>query len=126
MKSWAFRSDKLVKLHKVKCELHSSISALSAQFFIYRVMHWLFLLLSVYLLINSVILNLSFPFHFSFLSVSPVGCRVLIFYLSVGEKNLKFFSVGKGGSSFVIFGLRVGLCELQMCLHLCVGYFVLN
>ena len=27
---------------------------------------------------------------------------------------------GRGGSSFAIFGLRLGLCELQMCLHLCV------
>jgi hypothetical protein len=37
------------------------------------------------------------------------------------ERNLKKnnFSLGwKGGSSFAIFGLCVGLFELQMCLHL--------
>jgi hypothetical protein len=40
-----------------------------------------------------------------------------------GKEILKNnFSVGKGGSSFAIFGLCVGLCELQMCLHLCDGF----
>jgi hypothetical protein len=41
----------------------------------------------------------------------------------LGEGILKnnFPSGGKGGSSFAIFGLCVGLCELQMCLHLWVG-----
>ncbi len=43
----------------------------------------------------------------------------------VGKEILKnSFSVGKGGSSFAIFGLSIGLCELQMCLQLWVGFFV--
>jgi hypothetical protein len=34
------------------------------------------------------------------------------------------FSLGwKLTSSFAIFGLRVGLCELQMCLQVCDGFF---
>jgi hypothetical protein len=49
------------------------------------------------------------------------------FYLACGLAVLKileggilknnFLLGGKGGSSFAIFGLCVGLCELQMCLH---------
>ena len=44
-----------------------------------------------------------------------------------GKEILKIiFSLGgKGVSSFAIFGLCVGLCGLQMCLHLCDGYFLL-
>ena len=44
-----------------------------------------------------------------------------------GKEILKnnFSLGGKGVSSFAIFGLCVGLCELQMCLHLCDGYFLL-
>ena len=43
-----------------------------------------------------------------------------------GKEILKnnFSLGGKGVSSFAIFGLCVGLCELQMCLHLWVGFSV--
>jgi len=34
------------------------------------------------------------------------------------------FSVGKSESSFAIFGLCVGLCELQMCLYVWSGFKV--
>jgi len=37
-----------------------------------------------------------------------------------GGVKIIFLSGGKGGSSFAIIGLCVGLCELQMCLHLYV------
>ena len=60
------------------------------------------------------------------------GRLLLLCRLRVGGfKNFKRkeilknnFSVGKGGSSFAIFGLSIGLCELQMCLQLWVGFFV--
>jgi len=44
--------------------------------------------------------------------------------LREGILKNNFPSCGKGGSSFAIFGLSVGSCELQMCLHLWVdSYF---
>jgi len=45
-----------------------------------------------------------------------IGC-FKNFFRGKGFKN-DFPYGGKGGSSFAIFGLWVGLCELQMCLHL--------
>jgi len=52
-------------------------------------------------------------------------CRLWEAVLKIleGKEILKNnFSLGvEGGSSFAIFGLRVGLCELKMCLHLWVG-----
>ena len=52
-----------------------------------------------------------------------VGCVLADLKILEGKEILKNnFSVGKGESSFAIFGLRVGLCELQMCLHLCDGF----
>ena len=44
-----------------------------------------------------------------------------VYFFEGKEKNFKIHSVGKGGSSFASFGLRVGLCGLQMCLHLYVS-----
>jgi len=42
--------------------------------------------------------------------------REAILKILEGKENLKnnFLLGGKGGSSFAIFGLCVGLCELQM------------
>jgi hypothetical protein len=46
------------------------------------------------------------------------------FKILEGKEILKNnFSVGKGGSSFASFGLSLGLCGLQMCLHLCIGLY---
>ncbi len=65
-----------------------------------------------------------------FMSSVAIICRVLfclacvsgvLFFFEVCKNILKFFLGGKGRSSFAIFGLCVGLCELQMCLHLCDG-----
>jgi len=41
----------------------------------------------------------------------------------VNRKRFQFCLRGKGGSSFASFAQCLGLCGLQMCLHLCVGYF---
>ena len=35
-------------------------------------------------------------------------------------------SVGRQTSSFAIFGFSVGLCELQMCLAVCVNYLTIS
>ena len=58
------------------------------------------------------------------LFVSAVGSGFKNFRREGNFKN-NFPLGGKGVSSFAIFGLCVGLCELQMCLHLCDGYFLL-
>ena len=52
-----------------------------------------------------------------------VGCGVAVLKILEGKGIFKnnFSFGGKGVSSFAIFGLCVGLCELQMCLHLCNG-----
>jgi hypothetical protein len=48
-----------------------------------------------------------------------VGCAVAVLKILEREILKNNFSLGgKGESSFAIFGLCVGLCELQMCLHL--------
>ena len=48
-----------------------------------------------------------------------------IFYFQKGRRFflIQFCLRGKGGSSFASFGLCLGLCGLQMCLHMCAGYF---
>ena len=53
------------------------------------------------------------------LFVSAVGSGFKKFRREGILKN-NFSFGGRGVSSFAIFGLCVGLCELQMCLHLCV------
>ena len=54
------------------------------------------------------------------------GCAVAYFF-SEGEEIflIQFCLRGKGRRSFARFGLCLGLCSLQMCLHQCVGYFSL-
>jgi len=49
-----------------------------------------------------------------------LGCAVVYFLFSEGEEFflIQFCLGGKGGSSFASFGLRLGLCGLQMCLRL--------
>jgi len=52
--------------------------------------------------------------------------QIYFVFLSVGNPKtvLKGGLTGwRGGSSFASFGLCLGLCGLQMCLHLCVGLF---
>jgi hypothetical protein len=74
-----------------------------------------------------------------FLSVSlPEGCqgiKILFYYfliltqmfycIGAREKNFKVHSMSRGVSSFAIFGRRVCLCELQMCLHLRYNYLTI-
>jgi len=62
------------------------------------------------------------------LSLTVIVCVVLVsavayFLFSEGEEIflIQFCLRGKGGSSFASFALCLGLCGLQMCLHLCVG-----
>jgi hypothetical protein len=52
-----------------------------------------------------------------------VGRALAVLKILEGKEILKnnFSFGGKGVSSFAIFGLCFGLCELQMCLHLCDG-----
>src|SRR5690606_38874027 len=52
-----------------------------------------------------------------------VGLCVCVFYffLKGWKKYFEILSAWKGGSSFASFGLCLGLCGLQMCLHLCDG-----
>jgi len=59
----------------------------------------------------------------AFLSGLGVGCFI---FFDVLVKIFCYLG-WLGGSSFAIFGLCVGLCELQMCLHLCSfnNYFIL-
>jgi hypothetical protein len=49
-----------------------------------------------------------------------LGCVIAYFLFSEGEDFflIQFCLGGKGGSSFASFGLCLGLCGLQMCLHL--------
>jgi hypothetical protein len=68
------------------------------------------------------LVNIEFPYHFC--CVCRVVCRcIFIFFEALGNflKTI-FVCVGKA-SSFAIFGLWVGLCELQMCLLL-GGFFI--
>ncbi|MBS1653120.1 MAG: hypothetical protein JSU07_14030 [Bacteroidetes bacterium] len=71
----------------------------------------------------------AYPFSFGRHSVRHVSvtcpwygrCVGCLFFFEGQEKNFKIHSAGKGGSSFASLGLRVDLCGLQMCLHLCVS-----
>jgi hypothetical protein len=62
--------------------------------------------------------------YFTVIVVS--GCAVEFFLFSKGEEIflIQFCQRWKGGSSLASFGWSVGWCGLQMCLHLCDGYFV--
>jgi hypothetical protein len=65
----------------------------------------------------------------SVLSFSVIVCRVVRLHIFF-QKGRRFFLIqfclrGKGRRSFARFGLCLGLCSLQMCLHQCVGYFSL-
>lgn len=59
------------------------------------------------------------------LSVSCWSVRLRIFYFLKGRRFflIQFCLRWNGGSFFASFGLCLGLCGLQMCLHLCVGLF---
>jgi hypothetical protein len=65
----------------------------------------------------------------SLFSFTVIGCVVLVcavayFLFSEGQEIflIQFCLRGKGGSSFASFGLCLGLCGLQMCLHLWAGF----
>ena len=63
-------------------------------------------------------------FSFTVIVFVVSGCAVGIFYFQKGRRFflIQFFLRGKGGSSFASFALCLGLCGLQMCLHLCDVY----
>ena len=63
---------------------------------------------------------LKFCVIFFVVLVCAFGCFI---FLKRWKKYFEIHSLGrKGGSSFAIFGLCVGLCELQMCLLLGLAF----
>ena len=66
------------------------------------------------------VLFLSFIYSCFCLYCLCVGC----FKNFIGKGFKKNPSRGKYESSFAIYGLFVGLCKLQMCLHLWVGFIL--
>ena len=107
-RSWRFLPHMFIRKTNVCATTKLSYEALNRKFFVGEVISW------------PSFLRPCKPL--SVLSFCVIECRMCVAFFIFFEALEKIFwnsFLGRrGGSSFAIFGLCDGLCELQMCLHL--------